>query len=554
MKRSFKIALVAGTAACVCVAAALVMAFSLPWERTNTEHVSPAPARADSGIAMKYHEKTKHTYAELMSQAGGLDWAKMPSVFKEYPRAELIKLSDNVDFPGISVEEAIELGPYTGGFSGEPVTKDELSKLLYHTDGVTKVVRSPGMTYYFRAAPSAGALYPRVIYLAVNNVKGLKKGIYHYSVKDHGLHLLQKGDFTEKLASLCNGSTLIKKASAVFIISTIFYRTKWKYRERGYRYVLLDTGHAAENLTLTARALGLGSYSIGTFLDDGINGMLGIDGIKEAVVYINAIGKKAAGEDTGGSEDRPLSPSEASSVKRLEKGLSIAELMHESGKLGSLKETGRKTPPGKETTYKSYPEAKMIRLPGRLSKQGMDVDNAIRKRRSVREYSGKPMSKLELSRLLYSAYGRIKDKVPGRAVWSIEGLYPIEVYAVVNNVEGIKPGVYHYNVPEHSLELLDEGDYRSRIVKASLGQRFVGNANVAIIQTAVFDRVKSYGDRGYRYTHLDSGAIGENIYLEAASLGLGACGVGAFFDDKVNNILGIDGINEAAIYITSVGK
>lgn len=104
------------------------------------------------------------------------------------------------------------------------------------------------------------------------------------------------------------------------------------------------------------------------------------------------------------------------------------------------------------------------------------------------------------------------------------------------------------------MELLKEGDYRSKIAKACLGQELVGKANVAIIKTALFERVKSYGDRGYRYVHLDAGRIGENIYLEAISMGLGVCGIGAFFDDQINEMLGIDGIKETVIYVTSVGR
>ena len=122
-----------------------------------------------------------------------------------------------------------------------------------------------------------------------------------------------------------------------------------------------------------------------------------------------------------------------------------------------------------------------------------------------------------------------------------------------HNVEGIARGVYHYNILEHALELIKEGDYRFRIANACLGQELVGNANIVIIKTAVFERVKDYGDRGYRYIHLDAGSIGENIYLEAVSMGLGVCGIGAFFDDQINEMLGIDGVKESVIYVTSVG-
>jgi len=509
-----------------------------------------APMKFD--MATKYHKETKHAYAELMVRTGGLDWAKQPTVFKEYPKREVVKLSTDFDFDSISVEKAIEMGPFEGSFSGKAITKEELSLLLYYTNGVTRTLRYPGLTYYLRAAPSAGALYPTVIYLVVNNVEGLKKGVYHYSVKDHALHFLKEGDFMEELYSWCNGPSSLRKASVVFVMSAIFYRTKWKYRERGYRYTLLDTGHVAGNLTLIARALGLGSYPIGTFVDDKVNQMLDIDGLKEAVVYINAVGKRGTAKGKDMSKQAFTIKKEL--LQKSREDLSIAELLHERGKIDSFNEKPQGHFTGREVSYKNYPELKKIELLKNFSKNGLSLDNAIRKRRSARDYSNKPIPEPELSRLLYYTYGAIEGDSTKRAAGSIEGLYPIELYAVINNVEGIARGVYHYNILEHALELIKEGDYRFRIANACLGQELVGNANVAIIKTALFERIKDYGDRGYRYIHLDAGAIGENIYLEAVSMGLGVCGIGAFFDDQINEMLGIDGVKESVIYVTSVGR
>lgn len=567
-KSSFK----GGMAIGVGVLVIAVISVMAKWSLLQTDLRGPHPAvrqpgkriageeqvRRDFEMAMQYHQKTKHTYAELVRRTGGLDWARPPSVFKEYPQALLVKLSTDFDFDSISVEEAIEMGPYAGSFSTASITEEELSRLLHHTNGVTRTLRYPGLTYYLRAAPSAGALYPTVIYLVVNNVEGLRKGIYHYSVKEHGLHLLREGDFAEQLASWCDNPMLIREASVVFVMSTIFNRTKWKYRERGYRYVLLDTGHVAGNLKLVAGALGLASYPIDTFVDDKIHGLLEIDGLKEAVVYITAVGRIGVSKSTIEFKEIPLSEKEPG--ERPPEGLKISELLHRTGKVHRLQRVDDKDHRAGEISYKSYPEAQKLSLPGEFPGRGLSLDDAIRRRRSARDYSGEPISKPQLSRLLYYTYGLLKAGAPAeeqgarRAVCSVEGLYPIEIYIVVNNVEGIARGIYHYNVPEHSLELLKEGDYRIRIANACLGQELVGHANVAIIKTALFDRVKRYGGRGYRYVHLDAGRIGENVYLEAISMGLGVCGIGAFFDDQINEMLGIDGVKEAVIYVTSVGN
>lgn len=551
-KPSFRRLTIFGAGLLIIVIIFLEMKWSLSKEPIMVKPGLKEQIPMKSEMAAQYHEKTKHTYAELMARIGGSDWSKRPSVFKEYPQADLIKLSTDFDFDSISVEEAIEKGPFAGSFSGGPITEKELSRLLYYTNGITDTLRYPGVTYYLRAAPSAGALYPTVIYLVVSNVEGLKKGIYHYSVKDHAVRLLKEGDFAEKIASLSSNPSLVREANVVFVMSAIFYRTKWKYRERGYRYVLLDTGHVGGNLTLMARALGLASYSIGTFVDDKINQILEIDGVKEAVVYINAVGRTASLKEKSDFKKAPLIEEEA--IKKLPKKAKISELLHESGKLNHLREVDGKTYKTTGNYYKSYPEAKRFYLTKEFSKQGLSLDDTIRRRRSARDYSSKSISQLELSRLLFYSYGYINGDPSRRTVWSIEGLYPIEIYVVVNNVEGVARGIYHYNVLEHALELLKKGDYRFQIANACLGQKLVGNANIAIIKTAIFDQVEQYGDRGYRYLHLDAGAIGENIYLEAVSMGLGVCGIGAFFDDQINAILGIDGVKETVIYVTSVGR
>lgn len=165
------------------------------------------------------------------------------------------------------------------------------------------------------------------------------------------------------------------------------------------------------------------------------------------------------------------------------------------------------------------------------------------------------MSLLELSRLLYYAAGITEPRYGLRAAPSAGALYPIEIYPVINSVDGLARGGYHYSPQDHSLELIKEGDLRLQAVQVALDQEIVGNANVALFMTAVFQRSQwKYGQRAHRYILLEAGHIGQNIYLAATSMGLGACAVGAFFDDEINRMLGIDGTREAVVYLIIVGK
>tara|TARA_B100000315_G_scaffold222250_1_gene226192 strand:- start:4419 stop:5231 length:813 start_codon:yes stop_codon:yes gene_type:complete len=237
--------------------------------------------------------------------------------------------------------------------------------------------------------------------------------------------------------------------------------------------------------------------------------------------------------------------------------LSIAELFHKEtsitwlGVLGDIFRSKPKEPP----QYKTYPYAKVIKLP-KPEYKGMVLEEAIKKRRSQRNYSNKTITLNQLSQLVFAAQGATGKSYGTllRTAPSAGALYPFEVYLVVNAVDDLPRGMYHYSVQKHALELVKSGDFRSSITKAGLDQDMLGDSSVAFVLTSVFDRLRhKYGERGYRYAYMEAGHISQNIYLQATSLGLGSVAIGAFLDEEINKLIGIDGHNEAAIYIHAVG-
>lgn len=127
----------------------------------------------------------------------------------------------------------------------------------------------------------------------VSDVSDLNPGIYHYLVQKHELETLKKGKFTREMVRAGMGQEMLGKAAVTFVWTAIFERSKWKYRQRAYRYVYLDTGHIAENLALAATSLGLGSCQIGALFDDEVNLIIGVDGIEESVLYMSTVGQPA---------------------------------------------------------------------------------------------------------------------------------------------------------------------------------------------------------------------------------------------------------------------
>ena len=221
------------------------------------------------------------------------------------------------------------------------------------------------------------------------------------------------------------------------------------------------------------------------------------------------------------------------------------------GVLGDLFSPKPEEPP----QYKRYSGVKNIKLP-KPNYRGMALEETIEKRRSVRNYSQKALSLSQLSQLLFAAEGVTGSLYghPLRSAPSAGALYPFEIYLIVNNVQGLSQGIYHYAVRDHALELLRDGDFRSQITNAGLKQDMLGEANVTFVLSAIFDRTRhKYGERGFRYVYIEAGHISQNIYLQAVSLGLGSVSVGAFLDNKVNQLIGLDGHKESAIYLHAVG-
>ena len=207
--------------------------------------------------------------------------------------------------------------------------------------------------------------------------------------------------------------------------------------------------------------------------------------------------------------------------------------------------------------YKECPHCKRINLGHPTVKVSKSLDTILQKRRSIRIFSNDPIGKQNLSYLLWASTGiqRKENEYEFRTAPSAGALYPIETYLVVNNVENVDRGIYHYSIKEHYLEELKLGDFRNEISKAALGQSMCADAAVVFIWTAIFNRSKwKYDQRAYRYIYLDAGHIAQNLALASIGLDLGSCQIAALFDDEVNEIINVDGIKESTVYMSVVGN
>jgi SagB-type dehydrogenase family enzyme len=169
----------------------------------------------------------------------------------------------------------------------------------------------------------------------------------------------------------------------------------------------------------------------------------------------------------------------------------------------------------------------------------LSLETLISKRRSVREYSDRPVLLSELSQLLWAAQGITGENGFKRAAPSAGAKYPIELFVLAGNVDGLRPGIYRYVPSTHTLVTVKREDARGTLCAEALSQECVEAAPLDIVITGVYERtMEKYGERGVRYVHIEVGAVAENIYLQAESLGLGTVFVGAFSDEGVRSLLG----------------
>ena len=243
--------------------------------------------RAIKGIGDRYQEETKYSRDGMKIYSTGV--FKRAEQYKQYPdAAKVLPLPHGKPAAGADFWDTLMRRRSHRDFSSAALSLDELALLIFATQGITD---REGQDL-FRAAPSAGALYPIETYVLANRVETIDPAIYHLNIAGQSLELIRPGDCSRALAIAALGQAMISTSAATFIWTAIAGRSKWKYHERAYRYIYLDAGHIGQNLYLAATALGLGCCTIGAFFDSQINDIIGIDGENETVVYLGAVGKK----------------------------------------------------------------------------------------------------------------------------------------------------------------------------------------------------------------------------------------------------------------------
>lgn len=197
--------------------------------------------------------------------------------------------------------------------------------------------------------------------------------------------------------------------------------------------------------------------------------------------------------------------------------------------------------------------AQAVQLPEPALRGRTSLEQAIRKRRSVRDYTPEALTLAELSQLLWSAQG-VTGEEGLRSAPSAGALYPLETHVAVGKVEELAAGVYRYHPEVHRLSEVRAGDVRKELARAALKQACIEQGAVVIVLAAVYERTTSeYGEEGESYVHMEVGHVGQNVHLQAVALGLGTVMVAAFDEERVQGLLDLPA-EERPLYLMPVGR
>ena len=441
----------------------------------------------------EYHEATKHTVESLRQTPHILDWQNMPDPFRHYEGVPLLDLPADPPVPETPALEVLF------GLSGSSPAADGatfLSQLLFYSAAISasKRVPSTGYRYALRVNPSSGNLHPTEFHFLTRSLKDWPDGLYHYRPSAHMAEQRALGDL--RMQWIGNSSP------AAFVLTSIVSRESWKYRDRAYRYCLHDDEWPMLIVELRGRTIPVHESSAPAPLWYGGHAN---QVSAKPVVYPRIDGIHAA---TKRSSSAPGGISAAAAAP-----------------------TGRGD----------------ISLP-RSASSKRSFGEVARMRRSALDFVG-GMQTMSLAQLS-AALGAVDRPLCA----DFAGARFVQLYLYAHRVHGLEPGIYRWWPESAELEQIRSGDQRVQASALSLGQDLAGNACVAFSMIADIERaVHAHGDRGYRYVHFEAGAIGQRLYLAAEALGLGATGIGAFYDDRVHTYLNLAPAQGQVVYHFAIG-
>ncbi len=497
-------------------------------------------------IAEHYHERTKYDPKTIHAKSQALNWEEQPSPFKDY----------RLGIP-------YDLKPYLSEPSdpdAEELWWRRLSKLLVCSYGLTGAIETTREPHYLRSAPSAGGLYPAEVYLVSRGTPYLPPGLYNYQAKTHSLLHYWESDLWTSLQSACFWNPTLENTQLALIVTAVFYRSSWRYQDRAYRRIFLDTGHLIGNIELACAMTDFRPHLIGGFADGSIDELLYLDADQEGAIAVIPLADLQELREYLPRVRTALPTAPQLSYPRISDG-DLLHYFHQATRIPTnpdAKVNWKLNEAAARSDKYNFPfclKVSTVADPVDWGTNLEGLEQTMIYRRSTRAFSGESLTVDELKSVLNFTYqpkyyiDQNLDSAPDYFDLSL-----VETFVAVSGVTGLEEGCYYYAPQLQELRQIRFKSFRRELHFLCLGQDLGRDASAIVFHTAdLRTAIDQYGDRVYRYLHMDAGHLGQRLNLAAIHLGLGVSGVGGFFDDQVNEVLGIPS-DEAVLYITALGR
>lgn len=422
-----------------------------------------------------YHEETKHSYYSVRSNPNQMDWANQPSTYKNYPK----------NFKKIAID-----------------TKKPWHSVIHYSSAISaKKFYPPSTEYYLRINPSAGALYPNELYFQARDIEGFENGIYHYEVKTNQavcLHLLKENEGIEPYMGYQHAMK-----GLLFLVSAIYYRSSWKYKNRALRYCLLDAGHLLGSIEHSALLMPHATSMVYDIEREKLNNMFGFENREFFLA--------------GASVAVPQKEQEIRAV--------TLALPYVEG-AGTFEQNEMIEIAYRQTSHLINP--KVERKNPKLIYQHERLKTSLLTRRSQRGFEGKAINKAQFNFIMDALTAPILSDADEN----------VEIYAVLNRVHDMPVGLYHHGKILKNEELSQKAGYLC-LEQHSLGT--AGAVTFFLLSTA----------QNYQALYQKAGIIGQRLYIASNYLDIGCSGIGAYYDDEVNAFVGQEGM---VLYALAIGK
>jgi SagB-type dehydrogenase family enzyme len=421
-----------------------------------------------------YHSTTKHSYNSVRTNPNRLLWEDQPSTYKIYP--------DSYEKRKLDLDKAED-------------------NFLYHIAGLTAKKSYPSGEYYLRINPSAGALYPNELYFQTRGVEGIEDGIYHYEVRSSSLVLLQRITDDEGLEPYLGYKTAMK--GYLFLVSAVYFRSSWKYKNRAFRYCLLDGGHLLGSIESSALLIPNAVQMVYAIDREKLNCMFGFEG-REWMLSGCAMAISLEGKEVTPIE---FSLPYVDGSGTFESNTLIEQAYNETMQLESC--------------------TREVKVP-KFTYHREKLKETIFSRRSQRGFQEGAITKGQFNYIMDAIHQPVLSDCDEE----------VSVYVIINRVLDMPLGLYKKG------EYIKYGDFARKAGYLSLEQYSLS------MQGAVSFFLTSKA-KNYQALYQKAGIIGHRLYMASLYLGIGCSGIGAYYDDEVNDFVEN---NEMVLYALAIGK